>query len=395
MRILFVNEKCGYFGGVEQNVADSASELRRRGHDCFLASGPKTSRGGDDYAALFDARFPCREMGADEGRPFDDIFREAAPDVLYVHKTRSIAPLLPHLSACRSVRMVHDHDLCCPRRLKYYVWTGRVCRCKAGWRCWCDLGFLERNRERGRGYRLASIAAKLEEIRRNYQIQTFLVGSRFMREELAQNGFPEDRLRILPPVVRMHYPEPAPVTENNTVLFVGQLTHNKGVDLLLHALARVRCEFSASIVGEGAMRPRLEALASRLKLTDRVRFEGWIDHSRIGEYYAKAKISVAPSRWPEPFGMVGLEAMHHGRAVVGFDVGGISDWLEHECTGLLVPEQDVHALAAAIDRLLTHPELAEHLGRNGYERVNKRFAFSRYIEQLEAILAGDASAVEE
>ncbi len=386
MKILFVNHKCGYFGGVEQNVADAAAALRRRGHECTLACGDTSARDSEQYQSIFDACFPCSDMGEKAGRPFDEIMRDAQPDALYLHKLDSIAAIVPHLSKCRSVRMVHDHDLCCPRRHKYYAFSGRVCRHKADWRCYCDLAFLERKSGPGLPVCYASIGAKLREMRRNHQLGTVLVGSRFMREELVQNGFSESRVHVLAPVVRMHYPEPAPVSENNTILFVGQLSRGKGVDLLIHALAHVQCEFKAMIVGEGNARPQLEMFAQRLRLSDRVSFEGWVDHAQIGHYYAKAKFAVVPSRWPEPFGMVGLEAMHHGRAVVGFDVGGIPDWLEHEVTGLLVPEQDVHSLAHALDSLLMHPELADKLGRQGYERAHERFAFGAYVDQLEEYL---------
>ena len=95
-----------------------------------------------------------------------------------------------------------------------------------------------------------------------------------------------------------------------------------------------------------------------------------------------------PSRWAEPFGFIGIEAMHHGRPVVAFAVGGIPDWLEPDVTGLLVPEQDVPALARAIERLLTDDALASTLGRNAYRRARERFSFDPYITDMEAHLRG-------
>jgi len=125
-----------------------------------------------------------------------------------------------------------------------------------------------------------------------------------------------------------------------------------------------------------------------LGLERKVKFLDWVDHEKIGEHYATSTVVAVPSRWPEPFGMVGLEAMQHGRPVVAFDVGGISDWLEHEETGLLVPEQDVAGFARALERILTKDEFAVRLGENAYERVRERFSFERYLDQLEKHLAG-------
>jgi glycosyltransferase involved in cell wall biosynthesis len=87
--------------------------------------------------------------------------------------------------------------------------------------------------------------------------------------------------------------------------------------------------------------------------------------------------------------MIGLEAMHHGRPVVAFRVGGIPDWLEDHVTGLLVPEQDVDGLARSVEQLLMDTELAERLGRKAYERVRDRFSFDEYVTKLESHLRGD------
>jgi glycosyltransferase involved in cell wall biosynthesis len=72
--------------------------------------------------------------------------------------------------------------------------------------------------------------------------------------------------------------------------------------------------------------------------------------------------------------------------VVGFAVGGIPDWLEHEVTGLLVPEADTGALGAAIHRLLADPPLRARLGEAAARRVHERFQPQRYLEQLTRVL---------
>ena len=107
----------------------------------------------------------------------------------------------------------------------------------------------------------------------------------------------------------------------------------------------------------------------------------------LGDYYARAKLVAVPSRWPEPFGMIGLEAMHYGRPVVAFRVGGIPDWLEDGATGLLVPEQDVRAFAAALEKLLGDPPLCAQLGAQAQERVRTKFRFENYLDRLEGFLS--------
>ena len=377
MRILFVNEKCGYFGGIEQNVAETAAGLRARGHQCFLAFQEATGRQVPEYQANFEECVPLD--------PFPQSVARLRPDVIYIHKA-GVRALGDALAGVRTIRMVHDHDLCCPRRHKYYAWNGRICRHKAGWRCYLDLAFLGRSAGPAK-IAFVSIGDKMLEMRRNQQLALLLVGSAAMREELIQNGFPPGRVEILPPVVRMPLRAMAPIPAENRILYVGQLIRGKGVDLLLRALPHVRCDYELTIVGAGNARARLEGLSAELGLGGKVRFEGWVSPQDLGDYYARAKLVAVPSRWPEPFGMIGLEAMHYGRPVVAFRVGGIPDWLEHGVTGLLAPEQDVRAFAAALEQLLSDPQLCAQLGRQAQERVRTRFCFENYLDRLEGFLS--------
>ena len=380
MRILFVHERIGFRGGAEQNVYEAAAALRERGHVCALAWGGEEGRDAERFAEAFDACF-----GFDDDAAFAAFAEDFRPDTAYVH----LLPRLPQtIPAPRVVRMVHDHDLCCPRRHKYYAWTGRVCRCRASLRCWLDAAFLARAPSGRLGVRWVDLGAHARERRRNQGLDALLVGSRFMRDELVMNGFPAARVHVLPPVVRMADAGATPVPRERRVVFVGQLIRGKGVDLLLRALARVRRPFEAAIVGAGAAEARLRALAHRLGLAERVSFEGWVAHDGIGAHYARARVVAVPSRWPEPFGMVGLEAMRHGRPVVAFAVGGIPDWLEHGRTGLLAPEQNVAALADALERLLTDDALAARMGEAAAKRARSVYDFEDYVRRLERRLSG-------
>ena len=378
MRILFVNEKCGYFGGIEQNVADTAAGLQARGHQCFLAFQQSTGRQMDEYRAGFEECLPMNPLQASVER--------VRPDVIYLHKV-TVGALGSALNGVRAIRMIHDHDLCCPRRHKYYAWNGRICRQKAGWRCYLDMAFLGRQ-PGSRGITLVSIGDKTREMRENRQLALLLVGSAAMRDELIQNGFAPDQVETLPPVVRMSQRAMAGIPAENRILYVGQLIRGKGVDLLLRALSHVGCDYELTVAGTGNARTRLDRLARQLGISDKVRFAGWVSPQDIGQHYAAAKVVVVPSRWPEPFGMIGLEAMHHGRPVVAFKVGGIPDWLEHGITGLLVPEQDVRAFAAALEQLLGDSQLCTKLGRQAQQRVRTRFDFEQYLDRLEGFLGG-------
>lgn len=389
MRILFVNEKCGYFGGVEQNIAETVAGLAKAGHQCFLAWAEE-ARDCSKYAALFENTAPSSDFGeGGTGNTIKNLAETFEVDSVYIHKIRKLPELEP-IRPRRIVRMVHDHDLCCPRRHKYFFHNQRICRKPFGVHCVLDLAFLEKNPGSPLKVKYAPLGPKYREMKRNRELDALMVGSRFMREELLMNGFPAERVHILPPVVRRVPSDSGPVPDEPNILYVGQLIRGKGVDLLLEALAQLERPFKAQIVGDGNARPALEAQCRELALDGRVRFEGWVPRSGIDAYYAQAKVLAVPSRWPEPFGMIGLEAMNHGRPVVGFDAGGIGDWLKDGKTGFLVPENDPAAFAKSLERILSDTPLAQKMGEEARKTVSDEYDFDGYL----TCLAGHLSGVE-
>jgi len=221
----------------------------------------------------------------------------------------------------------------------------------------------------------------------HFGLDQLLVASEFMRDELVMNGFAEDRVRILAPLVPTTDREPSPPSEDPHVLYVGQVIQGKGVDLLLHALALLECPFRATIVGGGNHLPAVESLLKDLGLAEKVRLAGWIPHEELQALYEDCRVVAVPSRWPEPYGMIGLEAMGHGRPVVGFAAGGIPDWLSDGENGFLIDELNVECFSRALALLLTDFDRAESIGRQGFELTRTRFSFEGYIDQLERLLA--------
>lgn len=173
---------------------------------------------------------------------------------------------------------------------------------------------------------------------------------------------------------------------------VGRLIRQKGFDLLLRAL--VKCEGAGRkarliIVGEGPERAALTALAQELGVADRVLMAGFI--ADPAAYYAHAEVFVLPSRW-EGFGHVIVEAMACGAPVIAFDCPyGPADILGAGEGGVLVPPEDVDALAAAIDRLLGDTQERARLA-SGAASAAERFSQPRiaaaYARLIETVAAG-------
>lgn len=401
MNILFLSETGGLFGGVEQNIIHSARALRKRGHRVGMFYLETSERGMEDFEEVFDpfiklstprSEVVLHELLQGAGKGFQCIYVHKWPDSSFVRSLAAVGPDKP-----RVVRMIHDYDVMCPRRHKYYAWTGTVCDRSAGAVCIADLAFLSRRDGR---VAFRSLRPFFMELARQADYDQLIVGSQFVSDQLARNGIKRERILILHPTVPDHRRErsgqprePGSRGTQTRLLFVGQLIRGKGVDLLLRALKGARdsgTELPAwrlDVVGSGDALSGLTRQAQRLGLSDLVQFHGWQTPGSVAEFYQRADIAVVPSRWPEPFGMVGIEAMRRELPVVGFAVGGIRDWLEDGITGVAVPPGDCAGLGRALANLIRTPEQRRRMGTEGAVRADRMFSFETYIDGLETCLA--------
>jgi D-inositol-3-phosphate glycosyltransferase len=184
------------------------------------------------------------------------------------------------------------------------------------------------------------------------------------------------------------------------ILFVGRIEALKGIDTLLEALARLRADWPAGrerprllIVG-GQVAPgerpagelgRLVALRDELGLGEGVSFIGARPQEQLPCYYAAADVVAMPSLY-ESFGLVAVEAMACGTPVVASRVGGLAYTVQDGVSGLLVPDRDPIALAAALEQVLGDDGLRARLGRQASE-VARRFSWPAVADMIEEIYA--------
>lgn len=164
------------------------------------------------------------------------------------------------------------------------------------------------------------------------------------------------------------------------VLFVGAFGSYKGIDVLVHAYNHLTDAPPLVIIGyETAEYP-----VATTDFPPNVHvFKNWPHHA-VMDAWRRSTLGVVPSVWAEPFGLVALEAMASGRAVIASNIGGLRDIVMHEETGLLVPPGDAEALRAALARLLADQALRERLGQAGQERVTL-FQTSTVLPQIEQV----------
>jgi len=388
MRLLVVHERFGAFGGAEENILSVAVELKQRGHAIGILHGTGTGKREEAWREAFTAQFPLssRNNASVVQRALAD-FR---PDVIYVHKMPDLG-VLEELVAMEVplVRMVHDHDLYCMRSCKYSYFSRTICTRPLSPYCVFPCGaFVARNHEGRPPFKWVSYSAKKREIELNRRFHRLIVNSRYVGAELLHNGFAAEKIELHPPVPNSNaVGERSSFSDRNLIIYAGQIVRGKGVDVLLESLARVRAPFECFILGDGNHRSSCEQLSRKLGLADRVQFKGYVPAEELNNYYREASLVVVSSVWPEPFGMVGIEAMRHGLPIVAFDAGGIKEWLIDGDNGYLVPWMDRVRYAARVEELLQNKTLARQMGGRGLLLVSAQYDFSRYINGLEKLFA--------
>jgi glycosyltransferase involved in cell wall biosynthesis len=386
MKLLYVHERFGALAGAEANAHITATELGKRGHKLGILHGPSTGKNEPAWNDTYLDRFalPSQNTAAAATAALD-VFK---PDVVYVHKMADLAVIGALVRSGRPlVRMVHDHDIYCMRSYKYNVFTRRICTRAASAYCiFPCLASVVKNSAGGFPLKLVSLRAKKQEIALNQKFKRMVVVTKYMRDELLNNGFDPKRIEIHAPVPRMGDPSlRSSFSDRNLIVYAGQIIRGKGVDVLLEALAKVQTKFECVILGDGNHKKFCEELSKKLGLADRVTFKGFVPQEELKTYYRECSVVALSSLWPEPIATIGLEVMRYALPVVAFDAGGIKDWLTNGHNGYLVPWMDRDAYAARIFELLNNKPLARKLGEAGLKVVSERYDFDQYIRDLESM----------
>jgi len=185
------------------------------------------------------------------------------------------------------------------------------------------------------------------------------------------------------------------------LLFLGRLEPLKGVSRLLTALRpfadRLAVPVRLVIAGEGSERPKLEAQAARIgadSASIEIVFAGWQDEAGRARLFADTDLLVVPSLWPEPFGLVGLEAAAAGVPAAAFATGGIPEWLRDGENGCLARAAGAKAddLADAMARCVATPGTRARLSE-GARRLAREWTLDRHVTAIERVFASALHAL--
>jgi len=222
-----------------------------------------------------------------------------------------------------------------------------------------------------------------------------------MRRECLAQGVDAARVVRLPLFAPQSPPPPASRVlasgHRRHLLFAGRMETLKGGQLLLDALDRldgaVRRELRVTLAGDGRERERWMAQARRVAHADMdIRFVGWLSGPERIEFLRTVDLLVVPSIWPEPLGLIGLEAASAGVPAIAFDGGGIREWLIDGVTGRLVAGPPTSAgLATAIAEAVSAPETIDRWRHAAFDQA-RRLTLTAHANALDGVLRRAAGA---
>ncbi|MBA3295606.1 MAG: glycosyltransferase family 4 protein, partial [Acidobacteria bacterium] len=388
MRLAVVTQSRDRVGGLEAYIESILPALAQYHDVAFWSASETVSNRG---AVALPIGVPA--LTVDRSAP-DPVHRLRAwrPDLLFAHGLDDAVLESDIFRVAPVVLVEHTYHGTCISSAKTMSWPiVQTCERRFGAAC-LALYFPRRCGglnpvTMAKSFRTQS--RRLAELRRAAAVVTL---SAHMADEVLRNGVRPERVHIVPPFVS--------TTENRRVhntpgrvcrlLYLGRLERLKGVTRLLAALRpvadRLQRPVRLVVAGDGTERHALEAYASIICAASpriAIQFTGWQGESARQRLLADTDALVVPSLWPEPFGLVGLEAAAAGVPAVAFATGGIPEWLRDGENGCLAPSLGARPdrLADALVRCVGTPEALARFSA-GARRLAAEWTLDRHIARL-------------
>jgi glycosyltransferase involved in cell wall biosynthesis len=386
MKILLQNRHDNLFGGVETYFKLIADALVEKGHQViavYTKSGKKRDIIKNGFKAFYLPNLDLEEnayyLKTRQGEIKKDLSRlksivvQEKPDIIHLNNTDYPSQYSFLNKYAPIIQSVHDFFNCCNTVLK--MLPEGLCNNPSGISCFKNRCVSTRNI-----MELWRFKTKYLNLQAMKSFQRLLVATPYMQEVLIYNGFRNNRVQVMPLFVEDWGMQIS--NSEHIIIYAGRLAKEKGAIHFIQMLKALSSNFKAFIIGDGPQKDDCENLINIMGLNKRVEFTGFLNRNEIKDYFARASVVVIPSLWPEPFCLVGIEAMSCSKPVVAYEVGGISSWLTDNYNGLLVQRGDIPALVRRVDALLANESLAQEMGKNGRKLFEEKFSEETHLKNL-------------
>ncbi len=403
MKILHVNKFFDLRGGAEFYLHDLMARQKKLGHEVHVFSTQADKNLPSVDEEYFITRYHYdRSEGAgrdvkkavnflwnkEAKKSFSRMLVDIKPDVIHLHNiyhhlsTSILAEV--RQSGIHCVQTLHDYKLACPN---YKMFTeGKACeRCKGGHYCQairhnCLNGFLPSS--------LAALEMAGTKFKQSYErtVKAFICPSEFMKNKMIEWGEPSGKMVYVPNPVEI----PGHVSNDRGTapyVYVGRLSHEKGIETAIRAFARVPSA-ELEIIGQGPEALQLQRLAQELA-PERIKFLGFLGGAVLADYRDKAKAFIMPTVMYENSSLAILEAMAAGVPVIASDIGGIPEMVKDGVNGFLAKPGDVESWIEAINQMESFSsEQRLEMGDAGRGIAKQNHNWEKHLKRLNEIYLG-------
>lgn len=385
MKILLVSDYAVPTAGAEIMLLSLRDGLLARGHDVRVLSsdaqlipGPSfadwTCRGTTSRFQALTSTFNPSALGK-----LKEVLKEFKPDLVHVKMFLwQLSPAI--LSALRNVPALYHvvtFKPICPNGRKLLP-DGSICRDKLGRAC-LSGGCLT-----PQSWLAMMLQHKLWKRNRNV-FDAIITPSQMMKNWLEGEGV--EPVEVFPNGCKSRPVRP-PLTGDPIFAYAGRLSYEKGVGTLIRAFAKTRESAPSAtlwIAGTGPEADSLKSLARELGVASSIDFLGALPFEEMDRLFERAWAQVVPSLWDEPFGMVAIEGIMRGNAVVASRSGGPAEIVDDGESGILFTPGNDTELAQALTRLAGDRALCESMGNRGHEIAVARYTIDSHAGRIEGL----------
>ena len=385
LRILQIFSRYLEYGG-EEYIAGRIEDALAERHEMFryVGSTQKLFQGGIPARAMMPGRTWFNREVAQDLRKEQ---RQKRHDAWVVHNVfPALSPAVYAVARELGVPIIHylhNYRMSCANG--YFLNRGLPCeRCAQGnfWpafatACWRESHFIS-------GW----MGMILQQMRHDdifRQIRAWVAPSEFLKSVHIRMGLSAGRIEVIPHFLDAQNDPPA-TNPKGGVLFLGRLSREKGVEVLLQAWGQLKTkERVLYIAGTGPEEAKLKQQAKDLKLTN-VEWLGFVPRQKQGSLWAKTAFSVVPSIWNEPYGMCALESWGQRRPFIASRGGALAEILKDQVGGVLVPPGSPTDLAEQIEHYFQNPESVEKDGLDGQRKLLRLHTRQKWTEKFQEVL---------
>lgn len=385
MRILHLNDKVENKGGVENYISSLCDGSKEFGIFSFWM-------GYYNHNNVVKIKCAGNIGLIFEGNSKDSIeyilsfYKEKKIDIIHIHSISNPYLISKLLEIGPVVRTMHEPRMFCPGQGKFWKKSESICNVKFGLKCFI-YAYSKKCCNRNPRRLIKAYKNTQFEINVNDRYKFVHVGSDYMKNEAVKAGFSNNNIKILPFFTKKINEKNIRDASNDKIislLFIGRLSITKGVHYAINSVVdiikkgyKVRFDIIGSGHDENYFKSKVPS-----KYKSNIIFHGWKNKNYINKLLSNSYLLLFPSIYPEAFGISGIEAMMHGKPVVGFNVGGVSSWLFHDRTGFLVKPKDTEGLTKSIISLIKDTKKYRNFSINSRKMALQLFEEKKHFNRL-------------